>query len=288
MEELIMERYVKISGMGSSTDQGGKRPKLIDFHAKGGGILALHFNVTTLRAALLDLSANLLYELRVSLTTKDTQQTILAKMKDAAGTLILKANELSIPVKGIGVGCPGLVETRTGTILASTNFELINGFTLGESLSSAFHLPVWVDNECRNQVLAEKMFGEGKDVDTFISLMTDVGIGAGMIIDNRIMRGKDDSFGEIGHTTIQMDGLKCQCGNFGCWEMYASSNSLISRIHEHLPRTLKLKDMMEKQNELTIELIVEAIRQEDTVVYKMAIEAWANILESASSILSIR
>ncbi|MEX2462619.1 MAG: ROK family transcriptional regulator [Paenibacillaceae bacterium] len=272
VEELIFEGYIKISGIGSSTNQGGKRPKLVAFHAKGGGILALHFTVSTIRAAFLDLSANLLYEIHASITSKDTQKTILAKMMDLVSNLLQKAKELNIPVKGIGVGCPGLVETSTGTILTSINFEVMNGCTLRDSLSSAFNLPVWVDNECRNLVLAEKMFGEGKDVNTFISLMTDVGIGAGIIIDNRIMRGKDDSFGEIGHTTIQMDGLKCQCGNFGCWETYASSNALISRIHENLSRTLKLKDMVETQNELTIDLIVEAIRQGDTVVQKMAIE----------------
>ncbi|ALS23007.1 MULTISPECIES: ROK family transcriptional regulator [Paenibacillus] len=272
VEELILEGYIKVSGMGSSTDQGGKRPKLIAFHARGGGILALYFTVNTIKAALMDLSANLLHELRVSITPKDTTETMLAKVKDLAGALLLKAKELGIPVKGIGVGCPGLVETSTGTILTSTHLEVLNGCSLGESLSSAFHLPVWVDNECRNQVLAEKMFGEGQDVDTFVSLMTDVGIGAGIIIDNRIMRGKDDSFGEIGHTTIQMDGLKCRCGNDGCWEMYASSNSLMSRIHENLSRTLLLKDMVQTRDELTFELIGEAIRRGDDVVYQLAIE----------------
>jgi N-acetylglucosamine repressor len=270
VEELISEGYTKISGIGNSTDQGGKRPKLIAFHARGGGIVALHLAVYTIEAALVDLSANVLYELRASITPEDTQKTILDKITEMTNSLIRKAGELDIPVKGIGVGCPGLVETESGTILTATNFEVIDGFPLGQSLS-AFNLPVWVDNECRNQVLAEKMFGDGKDVTTFVSLMTDVGIGAGMIIDNRIMRGKDDSFGEIGHTTIQMNGLKCRCGNLGCWETYASSNALLSRVSRHLPETTVLKELMDGEEALSIDLIVEAIRRSDTVVEEMAI-----------------
>jgi predicted NBD/HSP70 family sugar kinase/biotin operon repressor len=271
VEELIAEGYIKISGIGSSTDQGGKRPKIIAFNPRGGGIIALHLAVYTIKAALLDLSANVLYELHDSVTPKERQETIIGKIMEMIGTLFDKANDLNISVKGIGVGCPGLIETSTGTILTATNFETMNGCILGESLFSTFNLPVWVDNECRNLVLAEKMFGEGKNVDTFISLMTDVGIGAGIIIDNRIMRGKDDSFGEIGHTTIEMNGLRCQCGNLGCWEMYASSKALFSRIHQYLPRTLKLKYMMESEDELSIDLIAEAIRQGDTVVEELAI-----------------
>jgi N-acetylglucosamine repressor len=271
VDELIREGYIKVSGKGTSTDQGGKRPKLIAFNSRGGGIVSLHLGVQLIEAALLDLSANVLWKMDVLVTPKEPKASILDKVHEIIETLIQKSILFKIPVLGIGVGCPGLVETNTGKIITATNFEALNNFSLGKSLSTKFHTPVWVDNECRNVVLAEKMFGQGKEIHTFVSLVTDVGIGAGIIIDHQIIRGIDDSFGEIGHTTIQMDGPSCQCGNEGCWEVFASSNALLEKISKNLSRTLKLKEMVESPDELSISLIIEAIQQGDTVVEQMAI-----------------
>ncbi|GIP40817.1 transcriptional regulator [Paenibacillus sp. J31TS4] len=270
VEELVAEGYIQFSGVGVSTDQGGKRPKLVAFHARGGGIVALHFNQYAIRGALLDLSAGVLEELRTEVLEEDSRDAIMIKLREAAGELLRKAKRLGLPVKGIGAGCPGLVETGTGTARTAMNVQAIHDIRVGEVLREAFGLPVWVDNECRNLVLAEKMFGEGRDAGTFISLMTDYGIGAGIMIDDRLMRGKDDSFGEIGHTTVQMDGLPCTCGNRGCWERYASSNALIERVRSRLPAA-RLREL-ERDGELTIGRIGEAVRQGDPLIRELAVE----------------
>ncbi|MBP1931317.1 ROK family transcriptional regulator [Ammoniphilus resinae] len=271
VDELIGEGFIKVSGIGTSTDQGGKRPKLIAFNSKGGAIISLHLGFRFIEAALIDLSANTLWKINKPTTKKESKSSILAKIYEMVEELNEKANTLEILVRGIGVGCPGLVETQTGKIITATNFENLHDFSLGESLFEKFQTPVWVDNECRNLVLAEKMFGDGKDIQTFVSLETDVGIGAGIIINQQIVRGIDNSFGEIGHTTIQMDGPACQCGNEGCWEVFASSNALQVKVAKNLSRTLKLKEMVESPDDLSIQLIAEAIEQGDTVVEQMAI-----------------
>ncbi|WP_047151822.1 ROK family transcriptional regulator [Aneurinibacillus tyrosinisolvens] len=272
VDELISEGYIRVTGIGTSTDQGGKRPKLIAFNPRGGGIIALHLTVNMLSGALLDLSANLLFEQKIPMTPRISRDHLLTRILQMTEHLFHKAEEFKISVRGIGVGCPGLIETSTGTILTAANFEAINNFPIGDSLASRFQTPVWVDNECRNLGLAEKIFGLGQDVNTFVSLMTDIGIGAGIIIDNQILRGKDDSFGEVGHATIQMDGPLCQCGNRGCWEVYASSNALLTKVAQEMPKTIVLKNMIIAEDELSIQRIIEAIEKGDTVVEQMAID----------------
>lgn len=272
VEELIADRYIKVNGVGTSTDQGGKRPRIIAFNAEGGGIISLYVGVRRIEAALVDLSANILCSVKVGMKETDSIEKIMDCVFEAVEKLFYKAQQISVPVLGIGVGCPGLVETRTGMIVHSSNFPVFNRVRIGEMLAERFGRQVWVDNSSRNLVMAEKLFGLGRDVSTFVSLETQVGIGAGVIINNQIMRGLDDSFGEVGHTTIQIDGPVCTCGNRGCWETYASSRALLRTLSERLEETAVLKELLPPEEELSMAYIVEAIQKGDVLVQKIAIE----------------
>jgi N-acetylglucosamine repressor len=270
VEELVNDGYIQIRGIGTSTFHGGKRPKLLAFHHGGKGIITIHINYEIIDGALLDLKANVLFRIKMKVKHKE-KNNILTEIYNIISELLGKADELNIPVQGIGVGCPGLVDTHSGTILHSVNFEEINNLELGKFISDKFQITVLIDNEDHNLALAEHCFGVGTGSKSFVSLVTDVGIGAGILIGNKIYRGIDNSFGEIGHTTINFEGPRCHCGNNGCWETYASSNALLRQIKEKFECTEILKKLLHSPDELTVSHIVEAVEQGDQVVEKIAV-----------------
>lgn len=270
VEELISDDYIHIRGIGSSTIHGGKRPKLLAFNHIGKSILSIHINAEVTDGALLDLKANILFRIKVKSKLNEGKQKILTSVSDIISELFSKAKELNMPIKGIGIGCPGLVEIETGTILHSVNFKELNNLELGKFITEKFRTTVLVDNEDNNLALVEH-FGVGKGAKSLVSLITDVGIGAGILLDNQVFRGIDNSFGEIGHTIIDFEGNLCHCGNRGCWETYASSSALLREVIAHFEQTSILKKLVISPEDVTVEDIVEAVKMGDQVVRRIAI-----------------
>ncbi len=270
VDQLIEDGFIETVGLGESTDQGGKPPKIISFIPTSRAIISIYIGIGVVDVALMDLHSTILGREKtkeIGTSKEALLQSVIIKTKN----MIKKAKQLNIPILGIGVGSLGLIETKTGIIRKATNYSLIDDLPIKEKLTEEFGLTVMVDNECNNLALAELFFGT-EQVQTFISLTTDSGIGAGIIINNQIMRGIDDSFGEIGHTSIHFDGRMCTCGNKGCWETYASSFALINDIAKRLKETTHLKKWIKEKDEITIPLIVRALREGDEVVKQVAID----------------
>ena len=107
---------------------------------------------------------------------------------------------------------------------------------LVEPLSGAFHCPVSLLNDCSAAVLAEVMFGVGKEVTDKSTLhlayaTISTGFGVGAWIDGRLILGKDGNAGELGHVYVRKDGLMCGCGNRGCAEAYCSGTGIVKNAH---------------------------------------------------------
>ncbi|MCF8566678.1 ROK family transcriptional regulator [Alicyclobacillus tolerans] len=235
VDELVAEHWLEPYGVGTSTTQGGKPPILYRFNSRAGSVIGLHLGVDTLESAVVDLEMNLLVRSRIRYSRSDVIKA-LDTISSAIQSLVDKSRELGIEVLGIGVSAPGVIQSRKGVLVKATHLQGWVDVPIGPYLSEQFELPVWVDNESRNSALAEQWFGAGRDLNTFVTLLTKGGIGAGIIANGAIYRGVDDSAGEIGHTTIDIHGPTCQCGNQGCWELYASEGALLERFTQALQR----------------------------------------------------
>ncbi len=130
-------------------------------------------------------------------------------------------------VVGIGIGSPGNLEPRSGTIVYSPNFGWVNA-PLGETVRSHFDMPVFVGNDARCATLGEYTFGTGRGTDNFVLLTLGTGIGGGIVAGGRLILGNRFGAGEIGHHQIRpTDGFICGCGKIGCFEAQASGTGLI-------------------------------------------------------------
>lgn len=233
VEELVREGYLCGVGMGNSKVQGGKPPKLFDFYAQRGAAIAVSIGISRIHGALVDLKLNVWKQMEVRYD-KGQAEPSLATVSSVVRHMLQEAEQASVPVFGIGVSVPGIVQSKLGTLVNAAHLEHWSNIPIGPSLQEQFRLPVRVDNATRNIALAEKWAGLGQPLSTFITVQTVGGLGTGIFLNGTIYQGPGDSGGEFGHTTIDFNGPLCNCGNRGCWELYASHDALMKQIADSL------------------------------------------------------
>jgi len=177
------------------------------------------------------------------------------------------------PQIGIGIGVPGLVNTQNGTVINSLKLDW-KDFPLGRLLEERCQLPVYVINDCQAIAIGEYTHGNDHGAITnMIVIRAGYGIGAGIIINERIFQGDGGSAGEIGHTmAVFENGLPCRCGNFGCLETVASTQAVIQQARrlasvsdgERLDRYPVISSLEELENRF---------QEEDMQIHKIVIEA---------------
>jgi glucokinase len=137
-------------------------------------------------------------------------------------------SELSadIAVDGVCVAVPGFVDAGRSTLKFTPNLPMKN-IELKSILQTALNLPVVVENDANAAAWAEARFGAARGASNSVMLTVGTGLGGGIVIDDRLIRGAAGFAAELGHMTMVIDGLHCGCGLKGCWEQYCSGNALL-------------------------------------------------------------
>jgi predicted NBD/HSP70 family sugar kinase len=149
-----------------------------------------------------------------------------------------------LPLLGVGVAVPGVVDPETGTLRMSVRLGW-NGMPLAALLREALGLPVFVDNDISAVTAAERLYGPGADCSDFLLVAIGQGIGLGMVLDGAPYRGAAGAAGELGHMPILTAGPVCSCGNRGCLETQVSTEALLRRARKLgvVPREADLGDL---------------------------------------------
>ncbi|MDQ2865631.1 MAG: ROK family protein [Candidatus Eremiobacteraeota bacterium] len=143
------------------------------------------------------------------------------------GTIEQALGDAGKDVVGIGIGSPGNIEPRSGSVIYSPNFGWANA-PLGETMRAHFDMPVFVGNDARCATLGEYIYGSGRGTKNFALLTLGTGIGGGIVAGGELLLGNSFGAGEIGHHQIRpADGFICGCGKTGCFEAQASGSGLI-------------------------------------------------------------
>ncbi len=128
-------------------------------------------------------------------------------------------------IGSVGIGAAGWMDLDGGTVLFSPHLAWRNE-PLRENLERLLRRPVLLTNDADAAAWAEWRFGAGQGEDRLVCITLGTGIGGAMVIDGRVERGRWGVAGEFGHQIIVPGGHRCECGNRGCWEQYASGNAL--------------------------------------------------------------
>ena len=229
--ELMTEGLVVETGQREDA-RPGKPATLLDLNREAFQIIGIDLSAyETFRGAVLDLDGQILARAELPLagaTGADATATVIA----LAESLVVQA---TLPVLGIGVGSPGVVDLA-GVVLSAPNLGW-SGEKLQDILTARFNVPVLVSNDANAAALAEHSFG---DADSDMMLVkVGHGVGAGLLLDGTPLFGSRFAAGEIGHVVVGTDGgAACACGKHGCLETWLAT-----------PRLRKALDATSSQNE---------------------------------------
>uniref|UniRef100_A0A8C1K9F2 Bifunctional UDP-N-acetylglucosamine 2-epimerase/N-acetylmannosamine kinase n=1 Tax=Cyprinus carpio TaxID=7962 RepID=A0A8C1K9F2_CYPCA len=206
----------------------------IDHILETQSALAVDLGGTNLRVAIISMKGKVVkkYVQLNPKTFEERIELILTMCKQAMADAV----HLNCRILGVGVSTGGRVNPQDGIVLHST--KLINEWSsvdIRTPLSSALHLPVWVDNDGNCAALAERKFGHGKGIENFVTIITGTGIGGGIIQHNELIHGSTFCAAELGHIVVSLEGPECMCGSHGCIEAYSSGLALqreAKRLHD--------------------------------------------------------
>jgi glucokinase len=165
---------------------------------------------------------------------KQGERPLLERILESAEKMINAAEAQGNTPVGIGIGSPGIVDSKNGVVIAAGNLPELFGARLKELFSEKFSLPVTVENDVNALALGEMLFGVAKGQKNFVVFALGTDLGGGIVIDGRLHGGANFIASEFGHLTLNLDGAQCVCGGFGCAREWVSGEGLAERGRELL------------------------------------------------------
>jgi glucokinase len=193
-------------------------------------------------------------------------------------------------IMGVGVGAPGPLDRERGVVIVAPNLGW-RDFPLRDRITERLGLPATLDNDANCATVGEWWQGAAKGGRNVVGMTIGTGIGGGLIIDGQLFHGSSDVAGEIGHTTIDLNGRHCKCGNYGCLEAYASGPAIATRAREVLVReesASMLPSIVGGRLEMiTAETVYDAAKQGDAVANEIVRDTARYLGAGVANLLNI-
>lgn len=174
---------------------------------------------------------------------------------------------LGIELKGVGVGAP-CGNYYTGTIEFAPNLPWKGVIPLGDLLQEKFGLPVRVTNDANAAAEGEMRYGKAVGKKNFIEITLGTGLGAGIVIDGKVVYGADGFAGELGHVIVEKGGRQCGCGLRGCLETYVSATGVVKTFQEKI-KYGTMTSTVSEASELTARSIAMAAEEGDELALEV-------------------
>lgn len=171
---------------------------------------------------------------------RDVRSTPADEGVDAVVDAMVESAQAALAEAGVeaadaaGIGAPGPMNWRTGIVYSPPNLKGWTNVPLADLMGKRLGIPCFVDNDANLACYGEYHKGAGRDVESMCLLTLGTGVGGGIIVFGKLLRGIDGTAGEIGHMTVERDGRQCGCGSRGCLEQYASVTGMVKTAREGL------------------------------------------------------
>jgi glucokinase len=270
---------------------GGARAAARGTKAPRGGI---DLGGTKIQAAIVDTGNKVIGQARRPTPTtggpEDVAEAMAEGLLEAAADAGIEAGALV----GVGVGSPGDVDGKTGTVMGARNLPGWEGsFPLAQRLSEKLDVKVRVGNDVGVAVDGEAQLGAGRGYNSLLGVFWGTGVGGGIIIDGKHWLGRGAA-GEIGHVVVRQGGARCGCGRRGCMEAYAGRASMEARARREVEKGRKtdlFKIMEQKQKDrLTSAVWAKALEHGDKLAIELidrAVTALGTGVASAVNLLDV-
>ncbi|MDA3941716.1 MAG: ROK family protein [Spirochaetia bacterium] len=190
---------------------------------------------TKLSAALFDQMGVLIGKEITHDHVNETTDGIIRVISELVQNLLKNNNVLLPDIVGIGVGLAGHILYRKGIIITTSNFKVtFTNYPFVEKMKTYFPgVKILLDNDANVQALGESMYGAGKGFESMVFMTISTGVGAGIVLNGKLLRGKNGTAGEIGHSIIEYKSkYMCTCGNYGC-AMAHSSGLFLPELYRY-------------------------------------------------------
>jgi transcriptional regulator of PTS gene len=275
--ELIDAHLIHETAVQEATSRG--RPAVgLQTNNEGWQFLSMRLGRGYLTIALHELGGSELIDTKIDIHEVE-QEDVLARLLHETNEFFQTYSDQLNRVTSIAVTLPGLVNSEQGIVIQMPHYNVKN-LPLGEELYKATGLPVFIANDTRAWALAEMLFGNSQVNDNSVLISIHHGVEAGVILDGRVLQGRNGNIGELGHIQIDANGKQCQCGNYGCLETVASSQAVREEVEQRLK---KGEESSIDADNVTIEAICSAAAEGDPLAVEV-IEKLGYYLGSAIAI----
>jgi predicted NBD/HSP70 family sugar kinase/biotin operon repressor len=240
----LQGRGLVVDADGAKAGSRGRPPGLLRLHAAAGAAVGIDFDHPHLRVAVADLSSAILAEERIELDVDHEAAASIDAAVELVDALLAEADIDRADVVGVGMGLPGPIDRRAGTVAASV-LPAWSGVHAGTELASRLGLHVEVDNDANLGALGEVSYGAGRGLADVIYVRIGSGIGSGLVLGGRLYRGANGMAGELGHVQVRPEGAVCRCGNRGCLESVAALGPVLGSLQEAHGADLGLDEVVD-------------------------------------------
>ena len=225
---------------------------------------------TNVKIALVDTEGRIIYSSKVPTYTEMGYEYTINNIKQAIYDLLKETQSTASDIEGIGFGFPGQVDYEKGIVRLAPNLPGWVDIPIAKLIEEEFNIPTRVDNDVRCAALGELNYGAGKGCQNLICITVGTGIGSGLAINGKLVRGASNVAGEIGHIKLQIhDGPICGCGDTGCMEAFASGPAIVAMAEEYIKggKSTKFREMANP--DITPYIVAEAAKMGDPVARRI-------------------
>jgi predicted NBD/HSP70 family sugar kinase len=239
INELIEEGLVEEAGVEGST--GGRKPIIVRFLPDSKFSFGVEFTLKNVRVILTNLDSEIKFDVTFQVENFTNIEDIIHKIHEIINN-VLDARKINREdILGIGFSLPGTVNEESLILELAPNIGMINvDFSKFVQL---LQFPIYIENEANSAAFGELNLGIAKKMRNLVYISINEGIGAGVVIQDHLYKGKNKRAGEFGHITIVPNGKACNCGRNGCLEQYASKKALLD---EYNSKSLKPVDTLKE------------------------------------------
>jgi glucokinase len=185
-------------------------------------VLAADLGGTNLRMAVVNSYGEIVHRSKVPTPQTSRREDVLDAITASFEQCVAETSDGGTVV-AFGAAVPATVNSRDGVILRSPNLPVLNGLEFTTVFSEKLGLPVVLENDANSAAVGENWKGASRGIQNSICVTLGTGVGGGIIIDGKLLRGVDGTAGEIGHIAVEPEGYPCGCGSRGCVEQYSSA-----------------------------------------------------------------
>ena len=231
--------------------------------------IGIDLGATKIAGALVSSTGHILEDREVPTHPAEGPTAVIGRIGLLVNQLADEANHSSTPLIGAGIGTPGCVDIIRGVVSNAINLAWQEVRLVEELRSYLPELPIWIGKDADANALGEYYFGAARGCTDFVYISIGSGLGCGIFSGGRLLTGSSGYAGELGHLSLDPDGLPCACGRHGCAETILSGPGLVA-LFKRMSASNRVSDQTDIEETTPKQILNKAQRNDKLSVAVLA------------------